>query len=65
MSDFITQDGDLMETEKVEVDDNRLKRMIIKIYAEERNNSKTAKYGEREMKDRIKSIIEGEVKKCY
>lgn len=63
MSDFTTENGDLME--KVEIDEIRLKRMIIKIYAEERKNAKTAKYGEREMKDKIKDIIEKEVKKCY
>lgn len=65
MNDFTTEDNELIEYEKIEVDEERLKRMIIRIYTAERSNTKTAKYGEREMKDLIKSIIEGEVKKCY
>ena len=65
MNDFITEDNELIEYEKIEVDEERLKRMIIRIYTAERSNTKTAKYGEREMKDLIKSFIEGEVNKCY
>ena len=51
MNDFITEDNELIEYEKIEVDEERLKRMIIRIYTAERSNTKTAKYGEREMKD--------------
>lgn len=65
MSSFISENGDFIESEKIVVDQERLKRMILRIYGIERANTKNAKYGEREMKDQIKSIIEGEVKKCY
>lgn len=65
MSDMITNDGELIEFPEAEIDNERLKRMIIRIYGAERDNTKTAKYGEHEMKDMIKNIIESEVKKCY
>ena len=65
MSDYITDDDMFIETEETKVDEERLKRMTMKIYSEERSNTKTKKYGEREMKERIKNIIEGELKKCY
>ena len=43
MNDFITEDKELIEYEKIEVDEERLKRMIIRIYTAERSNTKTAK----------------------
>ena len=47
------------------VSSEKLKRMIYKIYSLERSNTKTGKYGEKEMKDQIKSIIEEELGRCY
>ena len=49
----------------VEIDPKKLKRMVLRIYALERENTKTGKRNEKEMKNEIQSIIEEEVKKCY
>ena len=55
----------VMKTEEITINVEKVKRMIYKIYALERSNTKTGKYGEREMKDQIKNIIEEEVGRCY
>lgn len=49
----------------VEIDSKKLKRMVLRIYALERENTKTNSRSEKEMKAVIQSIIEEEVKKCY
>ncbi len=54
-----------LDEEGIEVSEEKLKRMIYKIYSAERSNTKTGKYNEREMKDLIKQIIEEELDKCY
>lgn len=53
------------QTVATEIDKEKLKRMIVKIYALERENSKTGKRNEKEMKNEIQNIIEEEVKACY
>lgn len=63
MSDLNEQNTQDFDNEEINVD--KVKRMIYKIYSLERSNTKTGKYGEREMKDQIKSIIEEEVGRCY
>ena len=47
------------------LDVNKTKRMIYRIYALERENTKTGKFSEKQMKEEIKKIIEEEAKKCY
>jgi len=55
-----------MEFEAEEkLDVNKTKRMIYRIYALERENTKTGRFGEKQMKEEIKKIIEEEAKKCY
>lgn len=51
------------QEEKLDV--NKTKRMIYRIYTLERENTKTGKYSEKQMKEEIKKIIEEEAKKCY
>lgn len=63
MSELNQQNTSDFENEDINVD--KVKRMIYKIYSLERSNTKTGKYGEREMKDQIKTIIEEEVGRCY
>lgn len=63
MSELVEQKTPDYENEEINVE--KVKRMIYKIYSLERSNTKTGKYGEREMKDQIKSIIEEEVGRCY
>ena len=53
------------ENEEESLDVNKTKRMIYRIYALERENTKTGKYNEKQMKEEIKKIIEEEAKKCY
>lgn len=48
-----------------EVDDKKLKRMMIKIYVAERENTKTQTKTDKAMKELIQDIIEEEAKKCY
>ena len=51
------------QEEKLDV--NKTKRMIYRIYSLERENTKTGRYSEKQMKEEIKKIIEEEAKKCY
>lgn len=53
------------ELEEIKIDSKKVKRMITRIYQLEKSNAKTSKYGERDMKELIKKIIEEEVEKCY
>lgn len=50
---------------KLTIDQKKLKRMVLRIYALERENTKTNKRNDREMKNEIQNIIEEEAKKCY
>lgn len=50
---------------KLSIDPKKLKRMVLRIYALERENTKTNNRSEREMKVEIQKIIEEEAKKCY
>lgn len=63
MSDYVEQSA--MDSDEIEINVEKVKRMIYKIYSLERSNTKTGKYGEREMKDQIKNIIEEEIGRCY
>lgn len=63
MGDY--DERNVQETEENELSVEKIKRMIYKIYALERSNAKTGKYGERDMKEQIKNIIEEEVGRCY
>lgn len=55
-----------MENEKVEqLEKAKLVRMIKRIYALERENTKTNKRTNNEIKSEIEKIIEEEYKKCY
>lgn len=46
------------------IDEKKLKRMLILIMGLERNNSRTKQFTRPEMVEKIQGIIEGEVKKC-
>ena len=48
-----------------EVDSKKLKRMILRIYKLERDNSKTENKVAKKMRDEIQKIIEEEARKCY
>lgn len=50
---------------EAELDKKKLNRIINRIYQLERSNSKTSKFTDKEMKERIEKIIEEEVKKCF
>lgn len=55
------------ESSRVEsgIEPQKLKRMILRIATLERENSKTQKKKEKEMKEAIQAIIEEEAEKCY
>lgn len=53
-----------MENEVV-IEKQKIVRMVKRIYALERDNTKTGKFSEKEMKTEIEKIIEEEAKKCY
>lgn len=55
------QDDDM----NVEIDTQKLKRMIIQIYAKERENSKTNEFSDGKMMTEIEDIIKEEADKCY
>lgn len=50
---------------EVVIEKQKTVRMLNRIYMLERNNTKTGKYSEKEMKEEIEKIIEEEAKKCY
>lgn len=60
MTDFIKNNDVILE-----YDEKKFKRMLNKIYALERKNTKTDNLTERRMKEEIQKIIEEEAKKCY
>lgn len=47
------------------INQKKLKRMAFRIYQLERENTKTGKRSEKEMKNEIQRIIEEEEAKCY
>lgn len=49
----------------IQLDEKKLRRMLNKIYSLERQNSKTGKYNDKKMKEKIQEIIEEEAKKCF
>lgn len=51
----------MSEDENVQLDEEKVKRMINRIYALERENAKTLAKGEENMKTKIMQIIEEEV----
>lgn len=53
-----------MENETV-IEKKKIIRMVNRIYELERDNTKTSKRNEREMKTEIERIIEEEANKCY
>ena len=54
-----------MNENEVIIEKQKLIRMINRIYELERENTKTGKRSEKEMKTEIERIIEEEAKKCY
>ena len=53
------------ENNELEIDSEKLKRMLKRVYRIERENTKTGSKTEKKMKEEICAIIEEEVKKCY
>ena len=57
--------SDYIRDEVVEIDQNKLKRMVVRIFKLERDNTKNNKLSDREIKAEIQNIIEEEANKCY
>lgn len=55
----------MSDIENIVVDEQKVIRIIKRVYVIERDNTKTAKYSDKDMKKLIEKIIEEEVKKCY
>lgn len=51
--------------EELKLDQEKLKRMLKRVYHIERENTKTGSKTEKKMREEICSIIEEEAKKCY
>lgn len=51
--------------EELKLDQEKLKRMLKRVYRIERENTKTGSKTEKKMREEICSIIEEEAKKCY
>ena len=54
-----------MNENEVVLEKQKIIRMVNRIYELERENTKTGKRNEKEMKAEIERIIEEEAKKCY
>ena len=54
-----------MNENEVVIEKQKIIRMVNRIYELERENTKTGKRNEKEMKAQIERIIEEEAKKCY
>ena len=54
-----------MNDNEIVIEKQKIVRMVKRIYSLERDNTKTGKRSEKEMKTEIERIIEEEVKKCY
>lgn len=57
--------AELNQNEEIVLEKQKIVRMVNRIYALERDNTKTGKRSEKEMKAEIERIIEEEAKKCY
>lgn len=53
------------ENNQVKLDEKKLNRMKVRILSMERDNLKTREYTEGVMIDKIRKVIEEEVKKCF
>ena len=51
------------ENDAIEIDQKKLKYMCARIILLEKENTKTKQFGDREMRTKIREIIEGEIKK--
>lgn len=58
-------DNNINEYDEVQLDPEKLKRMLKRVYRIERENTKTGSKTEKKMKEEICDIIEEEAKKCY
>lgn len=58
-------DNIINENVEIEINSDKLKRMLKRVYRIERENTKTGSKTEKKMKEEICAIIEEEVKKCY
>lgn len=56
---------DVQKTEEIVVDEQKLKKIIFKIWNLERQNVIAHDKSPSQMNDEIRKIIETEVKKCY
>jgi len=54
-----------MNENEMVIEKTKIVRMVNRIYALERENAKTGKRGDKDMKAEIERIIEEEAKKCY
>lgn len=54
-----------LENKNMQIDPKKLKRITIKIYNLERENTKTNKLTDKQIKLEIQNIIEKEVQQCY
>ena len=57
--------NNLNENHNEQIDHNKLKRMIFRICQLERENTKTGRLLEKNVKREIQMIIEQEERKCY
>lgn len=55
----------LSQNEEIVLEKQKIVRMVNRIYALERDNTKTNKRNGKEMRAEIERIIEEEAKKCY
>ncbi len=59
------EDMKTLENKNMQIDPKKLKRITIKIYNLERENTKTNKLTDKQIKLEIQNIIEKEVQQCY
>ena len=55
----------IQHDDEIIIEKQKIIRMVNRIYTLERENTKTGKRSEKEMKVEIEKIIEEEAKKCY
>lgn len=55
----------IVQEQEIVIERQKLIRMVKRIYELERDNTKTGKKSEKEMKEEIQRIIEEEAKRCY
>ena len=62
----IMMNNGLNETnDEINLESDKLKRMLQEVYRIEKENTKTGSKTEKKMKEEIEAIIEEEAKKCY